>query len=184
MKRGLALVLSGLAIVALQAALRSFFAPSLFAPNLVLPLIIFLAFYHKSSWGVFISFLIGLEYDLFASRTLLGPNAGAFAVVYGLVACFSQRLFLESFVTVALTALVSSFVSQGIYLLFVSQFVALGTADSLLLGLSLPESITTALLSPILFYLFKRISEWIPGGTSRVTDRPRRRSFGRYSRVL
>ncbi len=180
MRQSLFVFFYGVVLIALQSILRSIFNPSLFAPNLVLPIVLYLAFFHKGSWGVLMSFILGLEYDVFASRELLGPNAGAFVVVYAAISTFSQKLFLESFVTVGLTTFFATLIAQAVYLIMVSQFITLGNSWELLIGTSLPEAISTALVSPLLFSIFKKI---VPRRSGRALDRSRRSTLGSYQRV-
>ena len=182
MKRALLVLFIGLALILAQGILRILPLASALVPNLMLPLVVYLAFYLPTPAGAMSAFLIGLEYDIFASRSLLGPYAGAYVVVFALVASFSQRLFLESLVTVCLTVFVSVLISYAVYVILVSQFMPVGSLIAEMGRYLFVEGLVTACVTPFLFQLFN----WtIRLDTKAVpAERARRSASGRYQRVM
>ncbi len=147
-KKGLALLLIGFVAVLLQTTVfRSWGGVFATAPNISLALVLFLAFYEASPVGAFLAFFLGLQVDLF-SGLLLGPSAASFVLIYGLIACFAQRIFVESKISVFVAAFFGSLIMSLVY-------VALTIGSSrgfseLWLGI-LGEALLTALLAPFIF---------------------------------
>ena len=100
-KMVLVLVLGLLAMLIPGTLIKSL-APSLAAPNLLLILMVYLSFYDGEPGDALLAFLLGLELDL-DSLDLLGPWAGAYVLVFGVLVLLSQRIFIESAVVVLVT---------------------------------------------------------------------------------
>jgi rod shape-determining protein MreD len=146
----LALALLGLLI---QGSLLRFALPNFTTPNLVLILVVFMGFFEASPLGAVLVFLIGLESDL-CSGVSIGPIAGAYSAVFGVIVALSTRLFVESGVAVAISVFVSSLVSSVVYLLLGYQFsFTSGRTASLILW----EATFTAVLAPATFAVLRRI---------------------------
>lgn len=163
-------MLVGLMMITFQGTILSAFLPDIFLPNLCLCLVVYLALFRASVFGAFLSLFLGLQLDLFASRGeidqfnaagLLGPYGAAFVLVFAVVSSFSQRLFIESKLTVALVVGIATLFSHMIYLLVISQFIDI---SSLLISsmYNAPlEGLVTMLVTPITFSFFNRISRFI-----------------------
>ena len=148
-RRAAGVVLLGLVCVILQSSLLRV-SGGIFAsvPNLSLALVLYLAFYEVSAIGAVLAFLVGLQLDLF-SGMIIGPAAASFVLIYGLIACFAQRIFVESNLSVFFAALFSSLASSSIYV-----GLTIGNSRDLsdVIGSIITESIYTALLSPLVFW--------------------------------
>lgn len=106
MKKFLVFLFLGLLGAVAQGALMRVGLPSFLVPQFSLLIVIFLAFSDVSLFGCVMAFTLGLLMD-FSSAMLVGPWAGAFVVVYGVLATLSHRLFIES----ALASMFITFVS-------------------------------------------------------------------------
>jgi rod shape-determining protein MreD len=150
---GLILAL-GLIGIFLQGAVLAGIIPSrFFIPNLLLTLVVFLGFYEVSVLGAVLSFLLGLELDIF-SGNLVGPWAGAFTVIFGFLALFAQRVFVESGFAVMLVIFVTSLASQLVLVVFIYEFRPIGGMGFIL---AFGEAFVTALVSYPLFSLYRRV---------------------------
>jgi len=153
------LLLLGMLCVWLQGSfLRVFTGSSLWGtqglvPNLCLIMGVFLAFYEVSTLGAIITFFIGLELDLF-SGVRIGPWAGTLVLLFGLIACFAQRIFVESAFAGILAVFFASLTSSIIYLLFVLDRTPINT---MLLWHIFGEAVFTAILAPLFFKILKKI---------------------------
>lgn len=149
----------GLFAAVLQGSVLKLMAPALVVPNLVLSLVVYLSFYSPTVSGALISFLLGTQLDLFCSRELLGPYAAALVVVFGCVASFSQRLFLESSLTVFVVTLVATVFTHIIVVIVTSQFISVASVVDMMFRYSIVEGFLTALFTPLVFKLLKLISK-------------------------
>jgi rod shape-determining protein MreD len=125
--------------------------PAYCVPNFMLMVIVFLGFFEVSIMGVFLSFTVGLVFDLF-SGTLLGPWAGSFVFVYAVLAIFAQRLFVLSGATIVLSVFVAGLVTNLLYLGLLYQFQPIARS---LFPLSMVTSLVSAISAPVLFPLFR-----------------------------
>lgn len=146
----LALALCGLF---LQGSLLRFVLPDLLAPNLVLILVVFLGFFEVSPLGAILVFLIGLISDL-CSGVALGPLAGSYSIVFGILATLSTRLFVESKAAVAMAVFLSSLLNGLVFFTLSYHFSLTG---GLPIWSLLVEALITALLAPLTFMVLKRI---------------------------
>lgn len=154
----------GLIFVFLQGTLLKAFWPGMIVPGLSLVLVVFLAFYETSILGAVLAFLLGLELDLF-SGVALGPWAGAYVLIFGLLSMFSSRIFIESPAAIAFTVLVSSLVSNIVFMLIIAQ------VDHSVLVVSwalFVEALLTALFCVPLFAIFRRTLLSAPGPGRRL----------------
>lgn len=140
----------GLIAVLVQGAILRPFLPSFLVPNLALIAIVYLGLREVHVVGALLAFLLGIQFDLF-SATLLGPWAGAFMVVFALLASLSQRMFIESSVTIVVASLISSLIANGVYVTLLYQFRPVEPA---LVSVSFAEALVTALISPVVFKFF------------------------------
>ncbi len=128
------------------------------APNLTLIIVVYLGFYEANPLGALLAFILGLEVDL-TSGILIGPWAGVFTLVFGILSGLSQRIFIDSPLSASVAIFVSSMIGNLLYLLTTHLS---GTAYSRPILHIMLEAISTAIVAPILFKflskkLFKRI---------------------------
>ena len=156
-KRMIVMLLFGFLALFIQGSvLKSLGPESMIVPNLILILVIFLAFYEVSVAGVFTAFLLGLQMDL-GTGILLGPWAASFVAAYGFVSSVSQRVFVESPVAVAAVTFCSSLLVSFAVVAFVFQFRP-AALDAFSYSLTmLLEGLLTAVIAPFLFSGLKRM---------------------------
>lgn len=162
-KRILLTLAFGLLSVLIQGTLIKALFPGAVVPGLLLVLVVFLAFYETSVLGVVLSFFLGIEYDL-CSGLMIGPWAGSFVVVFGVVASLSQRIFVESPVAVMVTVFLSSLLSNFVFLLIVLQVrhtsIAFGWTFFI-------EALLTSAVCVPLFSLYRKLLVPAPAGPGR-----------------
>lgn len=155
MKRGLLFIFLGLVAVLLQGTLLRMFLPAILVPNFTLILVSFIGCYLPSPAGALIAFFLGLEYDLFCSRALLGPYAASSIVVFGLTASVSTRLYLESGATVLVAVFASSLLNDLVNVVISSQFHQVESLIFEMVKFSLVLAVVSALAAPVVFKLLK-----------------------------
>jgi rod shape-determining protein MreD len=145
-------LLLGVLSLLIQGVLLHLGLPEYLVPQLVVLLVVFLAFYEASVAGSFLAFVLGLLLDL-SSAEALGPWAGACVTVFGIFALLSQRLFIDS---PLVAMVVSALAVMSVECLF------------LMIGVNSPEfswflarsvfwhSVVSALCAPVLFSLLGR----------------------------
>ncbi|MDZ4784536.1 MAG: rod shape-determining protein MreD [bacterium] len=155
----------GLIGLIIQGSILKVILPFGAIPNLILILVVYLGFFRQKNDAALFAFFLGLEYDLFGSHLLLGPNASAAVLVYFLVTSFSKRLFVDSPFTLGLVVLVASFVSHGVAAIITSQFVPTEGLLTVIFRYSPLEAFASALVAPFVFKYLKRIN--VEGRTSK-----------------
>ena len=149
----LTLFLFTLVILLLQGTLiRGIVSDHGIVPNLLIPVVVFLAFYEVTPTGALYAFLLGIEFDLF-SGAHLGPWGGASVLLFGVIACGAQRIFIESVLAVIMTVFLSSLGASGVYLLFTLQPKV--PLASYLLQMVM-EALLTSLLAPLIFFVLRK----------------------------
>ena len=157
----LALALLGLLI---QGALLRFILPDFTIPNLVLVLVVFLGFFEASPLGAVLAFVIGLGADL-CSGVAIGPTAGAYSAVFGVIVALSARLFVDSALAIGISVFLSSIVGNLVFLLLGYHFsLTVGSGASAIVW----EAILSAGIAPVLFPFLKRV---LLSGRDRPTSR-------------
>lgn len=154
------LIFSFLGLV-LQGVMLRALLPVYLIPNFLLIVIVFLGFYEVSVLGVILAFACGLIFDLF-SGVLIGPWAGSFVFVYALLALFAQRLFTRSLSTIMLSVFLANVIATAMYFALLYQFQSI---EGRLFSSFLVESISSALIAPIVFALLSRVA--VSGGPKR-----------------
>lgn len=170
-RTALIILLLGLIAIFIQGAILKPFMSDAIIPNLILMLVVFLAFYENSPFGAFLAFLLGLEFDLYSGHPqLVGPTAGAFVAVYVTLASLSQRIFVDSAFAVIVVSVFSSILSAIIFSILVYEF---NSSNVRFFSFSLVSAIITGCIAPptfsILRYLLLR--KWLLlGGRSRAVS--------------
>ena len=131
------------------------------APNVLAILLVFIAFHYPTALGACMAFLIGFEFDIWSGR-ILGPHATALVSVFLPLALASQRMFIESAVTIVLSTVFAVFVGNLVYALVAGCFIAvepLGFVVFKRLGL---EALITAVVAvPIMPGLVNIRQRWL-----------------------
>lgn len=152
LRRALITFAFGLLFVFIQGTLIKAFFPGAIVPGLALVLVVFLAFYEPTIFGALLAFLLGLESDM-CSGLVLGPCAGSFVAVFGIVSLLSPRIFVESPLAIIVTVFVASIISNFVFFAVMYQVSHSSFAFSWTLFL---EALFTALCCVPLFALFRR----------------------------
>ena len=116
MKKFVGLSLLGIVCCALQGSLLHIGLPVSLVPQLVVVLVVSLAFSEVSVFGCVMTFVLGLLMD-FSSAMLVGPWAGALVVVYGVLAVLSHRLFIESGVAAEAEVNIDNLLAEANYII-------------------------------------------------------------------
>lgn len=147
------------AILIQGTVLRTFF-PTAYLPNLLVGVLVFLAFTEVSTGGVFLAFLLGFLLDLFSSQ-LLGPWAGSYVVVFAFFSLFSQRVYVGSFLVVLVTGIFASILTSVVYIFMTAPYVS---ASSSSIRMILSEAALSGLLAPVIFSILEKMyPEEAPG---------------------
>ena len=139
--------------LSLEGALIAMGIPLSLVPELVLIFVIFISFYETSAYGAFLAFLCGLMVDV-SSGQLLGPWAGAYVLSFGAVSLISDRIFVESGLSLLSVAIFMTLFSHAVFLL-----IAVDPISQLLSGwiVLVGKSLTTAFVAPLFFPLLRRV---------------------------
>ena len=152
MKKFVALSLLGIVCCALQGALLHVGLPVFLVPQLVVVLVVSLAFSEVSVFGCVMTFILGLLMD-FSSAMLVGPWAGALVVVYGVLAVLSHRLFIESGVAAMIITFLSVVAANVLFSLFGAEYPSMNWEyPKQVIG----QALITALLAPLVLFLLTR----------------------------
>ncbi len=139
--------------VALQSFLVRMGLHTSLVPDLVFIFVLFLSFYELSVFGALLVFLVGLIVDL-SGGMLLGPWAGAYIICFGMLSLVSDRIFVES--PVSLFALTAAFVSVSHFLFLFIAFDPLGQLGTEWLNL-FGKALCSAFFAPLVFSFLRRI---------------------------
>ena len=152
--RGFMVLLIGLTLIFFQGTIMHALLPAAVTPNLLIVLVVFLAFYEATVFGTVLVFVLGVILDMYSSSLLVGPWAAAFVTVFGVLALLSQRIFVESFWAAVLSGLLASLLSDLVYLLVVFEFHPTGTQ---FVSIAFLSAVATAIVAPPLFFMLRWI---------------------------
>lgn len=151
--RTIRVVFLGFLFLLVQGTFLHGIAPQMVVPNFFIILVVFLSFHEGSTLGALLAFLLGLELDLYGAQ-VLGPWAGAFCLLFAVLATISQRIFVESGPAVVFGVFVSSVFAHMVQWLLRFQLSAMTLG---LFGTVIIEALFTALLAPWGFAVLKRL---------------------------
>jgi rod shape-determining protein MreD len=150
-------LLVGVLLLTIQTTFWASLSIQSFGPDLLLILTLYLGFTYPPLTGGILAFFMGYLTDLFSGNTIGLYTLSRPLLFYG-VKHFRNRLYLESlpfkFVFVFLSALMEG--------LFIVILLAIFTPSPLshlhlsLLSSLLPQSVSTALVAPIFFFIFDK----------------------------
>ena len=121
MSKALWFLAVGIVALVFQVTLRHLGIPESFVPQIMVLLVVSLAFSEVNAFGCFMAFGLGLLLDL-SSATLIGPWAGAFVVVFGALAVVSQRLFIDSSVASIVISFLAVTITDLLYLAMGAEY--------------------------------------------------------------
>jgi rod shape-determining protein MreD len=157
MKRFVPLLLAGILLLILQTTWLSFFPIQRIRPDLLLIFTLYLAFLFPPFLGGILAFFMGYLMDLFSGNTL-GFYTFSRTLVFFATQFLKERFYLEGFSFQFLFAFIFSILEGGLLLILINGLepVSFGNLYSSLFTFLLPQSFCTGLVSPLLFFLFKK----------------------------
>lgn len=158
-----AIFVSTIALV-IESVLLAIGLPVELIPELVLVFVVYLSFFQTNSYGALLAFMCGLMIDM-SSGHLLGPWAGAYVLAFGVISIISDRIFVESSISLSTVAALLTLLTHVIYLLIsMDSFSELYSAGMLLFG----KALCTALVTPLFFPLLRRVLRFSQGEPSTI----------------
>lgn len=139
-----------------QSSVCAVFFQSYFGaiPQVIVILLVYLAFDFREVSDFGLAFFIGLSLD-FLSGTLLGPWAAAAVAVYAICALLSRSVYADNKLLVALLCFCVVIVAVIVNQLLVAHAPQMQISSwNVLMSTTLKEALLTAVLSPIFFMFF------------------------------
>jgi rod shape-determining protein MreD len=155
MRRWLLYLGIGFLLLLMQVTLRYYLERwNVSVPNLLLLLVVYLAFHEVNVGGAITAFLLGTLHDLSAGP-IVGPWAGPYVAVYCIISSLSQWIFEGA----AASTIVIAWLSNVI-LVFIFHALQMEGGPSIPdpIGPLLIETLVTGLCAPILFPWIRRLS--------------------------
>lgn len=160
------------AALLIEGMLSRWVVPESFAPKLSVLIVVYLGCYSISTLTALFVFSLGLIVD-FTSVLLIGPWAGAFAALYGLLTLISHRLFMESKLVSVVVGFVGVIITDLFYQLLVLGF---RPVESRTILLAFTQALITAAIAPLVFWLLRGTEGGRTTTPSRMTVVPNGRS--------
>lgn len=126
-------------------------------PDLLFILVVFLALHQGPIFGAGYGFLAGILLDIF-SPVPLGTNALSKTVLGFLAGALAPFLYFETPLIQGLLLFLGMFLEGLIFFLLLSSLHLAPSFPYSLLYIILPASLYTSFLTPLFFYIFKRIN--------------------------
>lgn len=147
----------GILFLTLQTTLLMSLPIQRIRPDIVLILTLYLGLSYPPISGGILAFFMGYLMDLF-SGNVLGLYSLSRPLIFYLAQIFKDRVYLEGFLSQFLFVFLSAVVEGFLLLILFSGLnpSPLGNLYPLLFTVLLPQSFSTALITPILFPLFRR----------------------------
>jgi rod shape-determining protein MreD len=162
MKRFVLTFVAGVLLLTLQTTFLTFSPVHKIRPDLVMILILYLGFSYPMILGGTLAFSLGYLVDLFSGNSL-GLYTLTRTVVFVVAQLFKDRFYWQGF-SFQLLFVFTLVLIEGLFTLFLlvglnpNPLYTLYPTSILYL---LPQSLLTALMSPILFFLFQKGSAWL-----------------------
>lgn len=170
--RNAAVIAIGVALLLVQGNLFRFIGPLQvhgIAPNLVLPLIIYLGVHEASmARGALLTFFLGYATDLFASAPI-GLFTFTSMSVWWLARVTAVRLSAQTLLTQMFLALVFAFFESAIILMLLAIFGTDPQRPVEISSIAVGHAVATSLCSPPVFRIAQRLQQGV-GTLSRGTD--------------
>jgi rod shape-determining protein MreD len=157
MKRIVFFVFLGVVVLTLQTALLRFFPIQRLRPDFMLIFTLYLGFSSPPILGAILGFFMGYFVDLFSGNTFGLYTFSRPILFYGAY-LFKSKFYMEGFLSHFIFVFLAAFLDGALILMFItllSPEPLLGFYPSFLLSL-FPQSIVTALITPLLFALFEK----------------------------
>lgn len=157
MKKILFAIFFGILLLTLQSTLFTLSLLNRFRPDLILIFILLLGLSYPPSFGGLIAFFLGYGMDLF-SGNIFGLYTLTRPILFFIAHSFKNHLFFEYFFFQSLFVFLFSWV-EGVLILLLLRALNPESWEillSLLFPFFLPQSLSTALVAPLFFLLFRR----------------------------
>ena len=150
------ILLLGLIALLIPGTIFKTLLPQFIAPNLLVILLVYLAFYEGNALGAVVAFCLGLQLDL-CSGLLIGPWGGGYVAVFCFLVLCSQRIFIESPLVVSIACGCASFLTAGLYQAMLIFVYGEGRFAGEVVRTALMEAGFTAVVAPFFFYCLHRL---------------------------
>ncbi len=159
MKRFFLPLFAGVLFLILQTTLLSHLPIQRFRPDILLIFTLYLTFLLPPISGGILAMSLGYLMDLFSGSTL-GFYTFSRPLLFFAAYFFKEQFYLEGFSSQFLFAFAFGLLEGFLILILLNalQPVSLGTLSPALFTSLLPRSFFTGLITPILFYLFQKVS--------------------------
>jgi rod shape-determining protein MreD len=159
MKRFVLPLFAGILFLILQTTLLSFLPIQRIRPDIVLIFTLYLTFLFPPILGGILAMFLGYLMDLF-SGSALGFYTFSRPLLFFAAYFFKERFYLEGFSSQFLFAFAFEMLEGVLILILLNalQPVSLGNLFPVLFTSLLPQSFFTGLVTPILFFLFQKVS--------------------------
>lgn len=147
------LIFISLCAILIQGTIFRTFMPTVYLPNLLFGILVFISFAEITVFGVFAAFSVGLMLDLFSSQ-LIGPWAGSYVAVFALFSLFAQRVYVGSYLVVAVTAGFASIFASIVYIFITAPY---GAGVQLKWQVVLFEALFSAIVAPFVFSILQKV---------------------------
>jgi len=157
MKRIILPLSAGILFLVLQTTFLSSFPIQRIRPDILLIFTLYLAFLFPPIFGGILAFFMGYLMDLFSGNTL-GLYTFSRPLVFLAAQFFKDRFYLEGFSFQFLFAFLFSLLEGLLIFMLMNalQPIPLGNLYPLFFTILLPQSFSTGLATPPLFFLFQR----------------------------
>jgi rod shape-determining protein MreD len=157
MKRAVLPFFLGVLLLTLQTTLLMSLVNQRIRPDLVLILTLYLGLSYPPISGGILAFFLGYLMDLF-SGNVLGLYTLSRPLIFYIAQIFKDRVYLEGFLSQFLFVFLSALVEGFLLLLLLNGLNPnpLGNLYPSLLTVLLPQSLSTGLMTPVLFSLFRK----------------------------
>jgi rod shape-determining protein MreD len=157
MKRIVLFVFLGIVVLTLQTAVLRFFPVQRFRPDFMLIFTLYLGFSSPPVLGAILAFFMGYFLDLFSGNTFGVYTFSRPVLFYGAY-LFKSKFYMEGFLSQFIFVFLAVFLEGALLLMLLTLLSPEPLLDfypSFLLSL-FPQSMLTALVTPVLFALFQK----------------------------
>lgn len=147
-------LLISIVVLVAQGSARHLGLPEAAVPQLLVVVVVSLAFSEVNAFGSVMAFVLGLLLD-FSSAVLIGPWAGSFVIVFGALALLSNRLFIESGVAAMVISGLAVVATNLLYSVLGTEYpIMTWEYPQRIIG----QAVVTALCAPVLLGVLSRRS--------------------------
>ncbi len=150
--RLISLIMLTILLLVLQTAIFSNLFAGQYVPQLLAIVIMFLAFYWRTTGGLIFCWFLGLLLD-FQIANLLGPSMIACVLVFLIFSTIANNLYISSQFVLVISGAVGSLLLIVIQQVIQSIFLDVGLSNLVAL---MKDALATALIAPLIFPILSR----------------------------